>query len=160
MERSKPKCLTDLASTPITVAQSVPVSEAAQLMQQHHVGSLVVTGPREEPVGLVTDRDLALATLTRPRGAAAPVVNELVSTPLLTLPASSTIPDATRFLGEHRIRRVGLTGASGELVAVLSSDTLLMYVGTQIRRITEAISREFQEERNPTGQSSSRFGSE
>ncbi len=155
-----PKDLKSLASEPIFVPASSSVKEAAQLMQRHFVGSLVVEGPDGDPIGLVTDRDLALGALTRPPGTSAPTVQSLASTPLLTLPADSTVPDATRFLGAHCVRRVGLTDEKGALVAVLSSDVLLMYLGTQIHRLTVTISREFQEEKHPTTPPGSIFGSE
>lgn len=155
-----PKDLADLASPPHFVPETASVKEAAQLMLQHHVGSLVVTGSSGEPIGLVTDRDLAIGTMTRPQGTPAPTVQLMASRPLLTLPLNSTLPEVTSFLGTHCVRRVGLTAEDGAIQAILSSDALLMHLGTQIYRVTGTISREFQEEANPTRTRRSSFGSE
>jgi len=44
----------------VTASQETGIPEAAQLMRDRHVGSLVVTETRNnhvEPVGILTDRD-------------------------------------------------------------------------------------------------------
>lgn len=155
-----PKDLADLASPPLFVQETASVKEAAQLMQRHHVGSLVVTGPAGEAVGLVTDRDLAFGAMMRPSGTPAPLVQSVASRPLLTLPLDSTLPEVTCFLGAHCVRRVGLMAEDGTIQAVLSSDALLMHIGLQIHWVTNTIGRELEEERNPTERGGSRFGQE
>ena len=51
-------CDTDV----VTAAPDVRVAEVARLMRDQHVGSIVVTEDRK-PVGIVTDRDLAIRVI-------------------------------------------------------------------------------------------------
>ena len=48
--------------------RNMSLSEAAKLMREYHVGSLVVVvdrPPERVPVGILTDRDLALAVIAK-----------------------------------------------------------------------------------------------
>ena len=54
--------------TLITVPASAPLSQAAQLMHDHHIGAVVVVkAPLDQPVavGVITDRDIVRAQLER-----------------------------------------------------------------------------------------------
>lgn len=152
--------LLDLASTPVVVPLTAPVSEAARVMQREHVGSVVTVDETGAPVGLATDRDVALAALRRPRDTTPPEVGEVATRPLVTLDAEATLEDATKLMGRHGIRRLGLVDAAGDLVGVVSSDRILLYVANMLGVLTSAIGREFEREAAPASGGSSVFGSE
>ncbi|QDV04800.1 Hypoxic response protein 1 [Planctomycetes bacterium Poly30] len=149
----------DLASAPIRIGAEATLDAAARLMAQSHVGSLVVDVDGE-PVGLITDRDVALAGLLRAEGTPLPSVREAASMPLLTLPANVSIEEAARFFGEHCVRRVGLVSMKGTLVGILSSDTVLTFTATILRTLAEGIERGLSEERDPRGGAPSNLGTE
>jgi CBS domain-containing protein len=148
-----------LASPPITIDGGATAPEAAQLMGTQHIGSVVVTEDGQ-PVGLVTDRDLALATLLRPAGSEVPTVGSVASRPLLTVNSSATLVEATTLFQRHCVRRAGVMDTKGELVGVLSADSVLQALGRTLGDMAEALAREFSEERHPSAQSPSTLGPE
>lgn len=148
-----------LASPPITIDGSASACEAAQLMGTEHVGSVVVVEDGR-PIGLVTDRDLTMATLLRPAGSDVPAVAAIASRPFLSIPAEASLVDATAIFDRHCVRRVGVVDASGELVGVLAADSVLQELGRPLDDIAHALAREFTEERDPSPQTSSTFGPE
>ena len=148
-----------LASPPVTIDGGATASEAAQLMGTKHVGSIVVTEDGR-PVGLVTDRDLALAALLRPAGSDVPTVGGMASRPLLSVAEDATLVDATTLFHRHCVRRVGVVDAGGDLVGVLSADSVLQALGSSLDDIAEALAREFDEERHPSPTASGTFGPE
>jgi CBS domain-containing protein len=58
--------VSELATTPaITCHPEASIETVARLMTEHEVGAVIVVDDRAHPVGIVTDRDLGLRTLTR-----------------------------------------------------------------------------------------------
>ena len=59
---------------PVVARRETSLGEAARLMREHHVGSLVIVVERlgeRFPVGILTDRDIVVATVAKeldPRG--------------------------------------------------------------------------------------------
>ena len=63
------------------------ISQAAQLMREHHVGDLVVVeenAGRRIPVGILTDRDLVIEILAKDVDMNAVTVGDVMSSELLT----------------------------------------------------------------------------
>lgn len=150
-----------LASPPQTIDGEASLAEAAQRMGRAHVGSLVVL-EAGVPVGLVTDRDVALAACLRePRaGGPPPRVGAVASRPLLTLPAHATLDELTRLCAARCVRRVALMDDRGALVGVVSTDAVLQHLGAQLGDLARALTRELEEERAPTRSRGSAFGPE
>lgn len=148
-----------LASPVASIDVGARLCEAAREMAQRHVGSLVVT-EGGEAVGLTTDRDVALASLRRPRGSSPPALSSVISRPLITIPSNASLDDATEAFAARSVRRLGLVNRDGELMGVLSADVVLMEVGRLLGDLSGGIDREFQRERTPVPQTSSVFGSE
>ncbi len=59
--------VSELSNPFVVVAQrATPLTDAARLMREHHVGSLVVvdeSGKGRVPVGMLTDRDIVVAAV-------------------------------------------------------------------------------------------------
>ena len=108
---------------PVTCAPSTPVADAARLMSERSVGSVIVAGPDGEPQGIVTDRDLRTRVLgsgLEPRTPAALVM----SSPLRSIESEHTAFDALLEMTRRNIHHLGvLTG--GRLIGVISSHDLL-----------------------------------
>lgn len=108
---------------PVTCSPSTPVADAARLMSERSVSSVIVAGPDGEPQGIVTDRDLRTRVLgngLEPRTPAALVM----SAPLLSIESEHTAFDALLEMTRRNIHHLGvLTG--GRLTGVISSDDLL-----------------------------------
>ena len=126
-------------ATPIVVTATpeTTATRAAQLMREHHVGSLVVvdaaTGDGKAS-GIVTDRDLVLAVMAEGLDPALFTVGDIMSTQLVTAPAGTPLIDATRLLHQHRVRRLIVTDEAGRVVGVAALEDVL-----------EALTREFSE---------------
>ena len=87
-------------------------------------------------------------------------MREVASLPLLTIPEDASIEEAAHFFGEHCVRRAGLVSSKGELVGILSSDTVLTFTATVLRTLAEGIERGLTEERDPRTGGSATLGTE
>ena len=149
--------LTNFSSPPKTVEASTSVADTAKRMEQWHVGAIVVV-QGDEPIGLVTDRDLMEAGLLG-KGYDAPV-GDVASKPLITIDQEMDFLDAADFMRSKRIKRVGLHDASGALVGIISADDVMNCLGECMGNLSRAIQREFRVEKEPVSTTQSFFGKE
>lgn len=108
---------------PATIQSGVSIADAARLMDRQAVGALVVVdGVR--PIGIVTDRDLAIRGLGRQLPGDTPV-DRVMSADLVTMPADADLRDAMKVFYRHPIRRLPLV-EDGRMVGMLTVDDLVL----------------------------------
>jgi CBS domain-containing protein len=114
--------VTDLARADVvTAGLETPVPVLAERMADENVGSIVIT-EGDEPVGIVTDRDLAVRALAD----AAPtdlLAENVMSEDLVTAPVDAGFYEATELMSEHGVRRLPVT-EGGALVGIVTADDL------------------------------------
>lgn len=119
--------------------------EAANLMREHHVGSLVVieeTPKGRVPVGMLTDRDIAVGILAKGVDARTLRVGEVMSADIATVREQDDVLDALRQMRARGVRRLPVTDAAGVLVGILSIDDVLEVIAEQLAHLARAIASE------------------
>jgi CBS domain-containing protein len=108
-----------------TAASDEPVVAAAQRMEKEGVGTLVVVDG-ERPVGVLTDRDVALCENAEAR------VGEVMSAPALTIRSDASIAEAAGQMGRRGVRRMPLVSADHRLSGLISADDVLRLLASEI----------------------------
>ena len=108
---------------PATIEVGSSIADAARRMDQLGIGALVVVDV-DRPVGIVTDRDLAIRALGRHVQADAPV-EEVMSRDLVTFPADAELHKALTVFYSHAIRRLPLVDGD-RVVGMLTVDDLVL----------------------------------
>jgi CBS domain-containing protein len=132
----------------LTVAQihhHASVADAARMMRDHHVGSLVVIEETDNgrlPVGVLTDRDIVLATVAEGRDPILLRTGDVMSKQLVTIRAEDSIPDALRLMRRHGIRRLPVITHQGALIGIVALDDLLEVVADEVTGMVQAIKSE------------------
>ncbi len=110
---------------------STPLAEAAAAMHRFHVGTLLVMEDGElgsRPVGIVTDRDLAIQGLTRTcttvEGAMTPVV--------ATVRDDVDTHEALEVMRANGVRRLVVTDEHGGIRGLLSIDDIVDGLSTDL----------------------------
>jgi CBS domain-containing protein len=109
--------------------------EAARLMREHHVGSLVVVVDRlseRVPVGILTDRDIVVAVIAKELDPRSLTAGEVMSRELFTVREEDRIADALRVMRERGVRRLPVLTRSGALAGIVTIDDLLELVGEEL----------------------------
>jgi CBS domain-containing protein len=129
------------------MTQGVVTAEAAdtlrsvgELMRDRNVGSVVIC-EHGRPVGVITDRDLALAVVAdgiETEGAA----GDHASRPLVTGEVEMDLEEAVALMVQHRIRRLPVTDGE-DLAGIVTIDDLAVRAGdlTQAQQITAEVAR-------------------
>jgi CBS domain-containing protein len=129
----------------VVAYKTMTLPEAAKLMREHHVGSLVVVVDRlseRVPVGMLTDRDLAIAVLAKEVDARTLAVRDVMSTELFTVREQDSITDALRLMRERGVRRVPVLTHSGALAGIVTIDDVLDILAEELADVVHAIERE------------------
>ena len=114
--------------TIVAIDAGATLREAAKLMVAQHVGALLVTVEaegRRDALGLVTDRDLVIASVARELAPSEIFVGAIATQPLVSINAASSASDAAALMHGSGVRRLLVTDDHGEVAGLLSSDDLL-----------------------------------
>ncbi len=117
----------------VTTGPQKTVADAAALMKMQNVGMLVVVD-REEPVGVVTDRDLIVSCVGRFHNPASCIVSRHVSDRVITTTPWTDALDAARTMRENRIRRLPVI-EYGELQGVVSFSDIARCLDVALRDV-------------------------
>src|SRR5688572_20382232 len=99
------KQVRELMSTqPIKLGSSTPVIEAAREMRAANVGAVIVTD-NGKPMGIVTDRDIAIRAVAQGRDPNTTRLSEICSKELTTLSPDDDLDRAVQVMREKAIRR-------------------------------------------------------
>lgn len=109
-----------------TCSPEMTLTDAATQMEAHNVGSLVVTDPENCIVGILTDRDLALA-LAHHTGEATKVT-AVMSDDVVTIAADTGLDEAASAMDDWGIRRLPVVDLQGHPVGIVCLDDLYRYV--------------------------------
>ena len=124
----------------VTADPDCHVSQIADLMEEHGVGTVVIT-ERERPVGIVTDRDIALE-LGSGRVVRSEPVRVVMTTPVATIGCHEGIFAATRRLNDNGVRRLPIVDDNGRVVGIVSLDDLFLLLGREIGNLAGGVWQE------------------
>ncbi len=98
---------------------------AATLMSARNIGFLPVTDLATGRVlGVITDRDVMLATYRKGKRVRAVPVGTPMSLAVKTVRASASVEEAEEIMSRHRVRRLPVVDDAGKLVGILSIDDI------------------------------------
>ncbi len=113
---------------PVTAAAATPIREAAGVMAEHRISSLIVLGAGGEPAGIVTDRDLREKVVATGRPLEHPL-GEIMSAPLLTVDAGETCLAALMEMMRHGIHHLAVLADDGRLKGVVTHHDFMVLQG-------------------------------
>lgn len=121
----------------VTARPSDSLAAIARMMEEHQVGMIVLT-EGQRPVGIVTDRDVALALGTRRHGPDA-LVQDIMTWPVTTLDENDGVFKATQLMRENAIRRLVVVDSAGHMVGIVSLDDLLILLSRELFNLAQGV---------------------
>jgi CBS domain-containing protein len=106
----------------VTIEATKSALDAAKLMTEREVGSLVVLEGKN-PVGIVTDRDVVTKAVAKDLQLRGVKVREIMSKPLVTVKLDTPMIDIARLMDDRGIRRVPVV-RGGDVVGIVTSSDM------------------------------------
>jgi CBS domain-containing protein len=133
----------------VFVQRGENITTTAQLMRQHHVGSVVVVDERNGkrmPAGIVTDRDIVVAVVALGLNPDAIQAGDVMSQELITVGEGAGVAETTELMRMKGVRRLPVTDGSGALVGIVASDDVLSLLAEEMSALASMVSREHRRE--------------
>lgn len=95
------------------------VLACARMMKEENIGFVPICGSRGEPLGAVTDRDLAIRVLAEGRSADEKI-GPFITRHVVSARLGDDVREAERLMREHRMSRVMVCDDDGKVAGVIS----------------------------------------
>jgi CBS domain-containing protein len=106
-----------------SLATSESVLAAAHLMNERGIGGILVTQDFDV-VGVFTERDVMRRVVADRRDPATTSLQDVMTTPVITLPPDTSIEDCIAIMTHRRVRHIPVVGPDGLVGIVTSGDVM------------------------------------
>lgn len=124
----------------VTADPSDTVKSVVEKMAEHDVGCIIIE-ERNEPIGLVTDRKIALSLKDRPDLTSHPV-KEIMTTGLITVHRDDGISETAHTMSEAGIRRLPVVDDHDNLVGIVSMDDLAVLLINELDELQNVVEKQ------------------
>ena len=107
----------------VTVAPKLSIFEAARLMDEENVGTVLVVGEQKKLLGMVTDRQIVTRAVAHKRDLATTTADEIMTRWPMTIFPETTCKEALDIMGNYGYRRLPVE-KDGKLVGIISISDL------------------------------------
>ncbi|AEH35795.1 CBS domain-containing protein [Halopiger xanaduensis] len=121
----------------VTASPDTDLGTIAQRLSENNVGSVVIV-ENDEPVGIVTDRDIALEVGQTDDVASTPA-EDVMTGSLTTIPADADPIEISEAIKEENARRFPVVDENGKLTGIVTLDDLVATIGEQLDNVADTI---------------------
>ena len=115
-----------MTEQPAAVWITDSLASAAISMWENDCGVLPILKDGRKVVGIITDRDICMATAIRNRPESTISVEEVMSGTVYSVAPNDDIHKALEIMREHKVRRLPVLDKSGELKGVVSMNDIVL----------------------------------
>jgi CBS domain-containing protein len=120
------------------VGRDASANDAARLMWDKDIGAVPVVDEEGRLIGIVTDRDIAMATYLRGVTLWDIPVSTVMTTEVISAHADDPVSDVSELMSRRQVRRVPIVDDRGSLIGIVTLDDLaLAATGSEHGGITE-----------------------
>jgi signal-transduction protein with cAMP-binding, CBS, and nucleotidyltransferase domain len=107
---------------PFTIAafSNKNAKEVASIITQKRISSVIVIDKENRPLGIVTERDLVERVCLANLNSSDVLVEDIMSTPLITIMSYDSVDTASRVMQSNKIKRLPVLEADNRIVGVIS----------------------------------------
>jgi signal-transduction protein with cAMP-binding, CBS, and nucleotidyltransferase domain len=112
--------------TIISVDSKTKAKEAARLMAEKHIGSLIANRDGL-PFGIVTEKDMMGKIVAQGADPTKVTIGEIMTAPLATIDASASLIDAARKMVEKQVKRLVVT-EHDKIIGIISQTDVVQHL--------------------------------
>ena len=116
-----------MSRPPITCGPEDRLDQAARLMWEHDCGTVMVTEPRGQLVGIITDRDICIAAYTQGKAPSEIRVAEAMANQVHSCRCTDLVEQALVLMARAQVRRLPVVTADNRPIGLLSLNNLIRY---------------------------------
>jgi signal-transduction protein with cAMP-binding, CBS, and nucleotidyltransferase domain len=104
----------------ITSESGNTARDVAEIMVKKMISSVIVIDKKTQPVGIITEKDLVRRVCLKDRSASRFAVEEIMSSPLITIMAYDSVDTASRIMTQNQIKHLVVLEEDNRICGLLS----------------------------------------
>jgi CBS domain-containing protein len=120
-----------MSKAPVFCSPETNLGAAVEILLQRNCGILPLVDAKRKVVGVMTDRDIAIALGTRNRLAGEIAAAEVATPKVQTCKPTDDVRWALDIMAENKVRRLVVVNDQNQLEGILSMDDVVLYAETQ-----------------------------
>ncbi len=126
----------------VTISSKATIIDAAKLMKNKGVGSLLVMDNGSKRCkGFITDRDITLYAVAE-GGYSDMQVSEVMSRQVATISKKSGLHDVLDKMQKHELRRIVVVDEEGDACGILTSDDIVQLLAKEMNMLGNIFSKQ------------------
>jgi CBS domain-containing protein len=109
-----------------TIGPEASVQEAAKIMTENHIGSLVVVKD-DEALGIITERDILMKVVAMGLRSSEVLVEDIMTKKLKYITEDKSIDEAADMMVKYRIKKLPVVDKKGNLVGIITTSDLIAF---------------------------------
>jgi signal-transduction protein with cAMP-binding, CBS, and nucleotidyltransferase domain len=94
--------------------------DVASIMTSKRISSVIVIDKENRPLGIITERDMVERVCLKNLNAKDVLVEDIMSSPLITIMAYDSVDTASRIMISNKIKRLAVLEADGRISGIIS----------------------------------------
>ena len=132
-----------MTPNPACCTPTMTLDEVAKLMVHNDCGEIPVVDGSDQPVGVITDRDIVCRVVAEGKNPTAYTAEQFMSQPIVTVPADTPLEEVVATMEKHQIRRMPVVDEQGSCVGIISQADLAWTGGErQVAELVREVSRD------------------
>ena len=105
---------------PVCCSPGTTLDQVAALMAQNNCGEIPIINSKDQPVGVITDRDIVCRVVAEGKNPSAHTVESCMTSSVITVRADASITEVVSTMEDHQIRRVLVVDDDGCCTGIVS----------------------------------------
>ena len=119
------------------------LNEVANLMVEADCGEIPVVDASNRLIGVVTDRDIVCRVVAKGKNPTAVTAEEIMTQPVVAVPADTTLDEVVAVMEENQIRRVPVVDSQGCVCGIIAqADVALVARESEVGELVREVSRD------------------
>ncbi len=109
-----------MTPNPACCTLETTLDEVAKMMREHDCGEIPVINVAEEPIGVVTDRDIVCRVVAEGKNPMAYPAEICMSQPVVVVTVRTPVREVVGLMEKHQVRRLPVVEEDGRCVGMIS----------------------------------------
>jgi CBS domain-containing protein len=128
---------------PACCTPNMSIDQVAKLMVQNDCGEIPVIDTADQPIGVITDRDIVCRVVADGRNPTGHTVEHYMSQPVVTVRDDAPLDDVLSTMEKHQIRRVPVVDEHGCCTGIIAqADVAWTGAEREIAELVREVSRD------------------
>lgn len=127
---------------PACCPTTMTLDQVAKLMVQNDCGEIPVVDAADQPVGVITDRDIVCRVVAEGKSPKGHTAEQFMSKPVVTVRSDASLDEVLSTMEKHQIRRVPVVDERGCCAGIISQADIAVTGGERdVAELVREVSR-------------------